>query len=130
MYPGDCPSVLRIISGWVSERVEPGQQIRVAFPAWGISGSGGVIDLLDGSALRLEVRAGVVVRRIEADVPEQAADGREIDAGGDHLDTHGVAERVWMHAFALKGRQFLGRGLNVAGFPSWGPPDFLSWVPP
>ena len=54
-----------------------------------------------------------MVRSVEADVPEHTADGREIDAGGDHLYAHRVAERVRVHAFSLKRRQLLCGCSNV-----------------
>src|ERR1017187_2367898 len=54
-----------------------------------------------------------MVCRVESNVTEHAADGRQVDTGGHHLDSHGVAERVWVDVLPLQGRQFLACGLDI-----------------
>jgi hypothetical protein len=86
--PGDFPSHY---GGITSEGIEPGQQIWVALPARGRARPFRGIDAFEGASLRLDVGPSVLVRRIEADMAEQAADHGDIDTGSDQLDAGGVA---------------------------------------
>ncbi len=81
--------LLRITAG--SQGVEPVQQVGVASPSRRTARSGRAVHLFEGTPLGLEIRPRVVVRRIEADVPEPTPDHRDVDPGGNQLDARRVA---------------------------------------
>jgi len=81
---------LRITSGITSEGIEPGQQFWVALPARGRAWPFRGVDELEGTSLGLDIGPSVLVRRIEADMAEQAADHGDVDSGSDQLHPGGM----------------------------------------
>ena len=64
----------------ISERVEPGEHARIPFPWRLLTTWCGCADALQRISFRFEIGLRVVIRRVEADVPEPAADDGDVDA--------------------------------------------------
>ncbi len=75
-HPGFYGRVLHIIS----EGIEPGQHARIAFPQRRLATFYGCVNALQCLSLCFQSGLGVVVRRVEADVPKPTADDGDIDA--------------------------------------------------
>jgi hypothetical protein len=85
-----------------SEGIEPGKQVRVTFPScWSISRCRNP-NLFERPSLGFEIGLGIVVGRVEADMPEPASDDGDIDARRDKVDSRRVPEAVWRHMLRAK----------------------------
>jgi hypothetical protein len=76
LYLGFSGLVLHIIS----ERIKPGEHARIPFPWRLLTTWCGCADALQRLSFRFESGQRVAVRRVEADVPEPAADDGDVDA--------------------------------------------------
>ena len=89
MKERDAGSLCRGVSGLVlhiiSERVEPGEHAGIPFPRRWFAACGGA-EAPQCLALRFEIGLRVMVRRVEADVSEPAADHIHLDAGFEEMD--------------------------------------------
>ena len=96
-----------------SQRVEPGEEVRISFPARRSARLGRRIDLLERFTLRLQIGARVVIGRVQRRVPKPVADYRHIDTSGDELDTDTVTPSVGCYAFCRERRHVPGGPLNI-----------------
>src|SRR6516164_5114623 len=99
----------------ISERVEPGEHARVPLPRWEPSVWCRRSDALQRLALCFEIGLGVVVRRVEADVSEPAADDGDVDARRDEMDGGRMTEAVRGHMLRPECRRRFSRCLHVGG---------------
>ncbi len=96
-----------------SEGIEPGEQVRVTFPSRGSISFCRNADLFERLSLGFEIGLSVVVGRVEADMPQPAADDGDVDARRDEVDGRRVPEAVRRHMFQTqRGRRFR-RGRDV-----------------
>ncbi len=109
-----------------SEGIEPGEQACVTFPACGLISRCWNAHLLQRLSLGFEIGLGVVVGRVEADMPQPAADYGDVDARRDEVDGRRMPEAVRRHMLRTKcGRRFrrrrdVGRQLEShARRPQW-----------
>lgn len=82
-----------------SEGIEPGEQVRVTFPSRGSISFCRNADLFERLSLGFEIGLSVVVGRVEADMPQPAADDGDVDARRDEVDGRRVPEAVRRHMF-------------------------------
>src|SRR4051812_24197488 len=110
-----CPggSYLAIILGFKSERVEPRQQVCLAFPAWRFGGSGGPIHLFQSLAFGFNIGSCVDIGRVEAFMSKPATDHCHVHLCRDKAHGGGVPEPVWGDSFAKQGGDLLARGCRV-----------------
>ena len=96
-----------------SEGIEPGEQVRVTFPSRGSISFCRNADLFERLSLGFEIGLSVVVGRVEADMPQPAADDGDVAARRDEVDGRRVPEAVRRHMFQTqRGRRFR-RGRDV-----------------
>ena len=101
MKERDAESPNRGLSGRVlpiiSEGVEPGEHARIAFPRRRLATCSGCVNALERLSFCFKIGLGVVVRRVEADMPKPTADDGDIDACGDEMDGGRMPEAVRGH---------------------------------
>ena len=96
-----------------SQRVEPGQEFRISFPARRSAWLGRWINLIERFTLRLQISARVVIGRVQPRVPKPVADYGHIDTSGDELDTDTVTPSVGCCAFCRELPHVPGGPLNI-----------------